>query len=346
VIRLLFAVSLAWLTAAIPQTPSLVVSHKARAVAPGEVVLVDVRGSGALQDVRGEWLGQPILFYRIEPRRWQGIAPIDLAAHAGRQTLVVRAKTEQGLDLHTEYPITIAARTFPARRITVDPRFANPPDEELTRIEQERKTVEAIFAKPSSERLWSGAFVAPVPGASTSSFGRRTILNGESRGQHTGTDFQAAAGTPVVAPNRGRVVLAADQYFPGRTVIIDHGLGLYSYLAHLSEFSVAEGDIVERGQRIGLSGATGRVTGPHLHWTMRIGPARVDPLSLVTVTKSSGRQSPANPGVGTGDVSHCVSALHFTCMFGAQLYATSLKLLPSVRHENDSRHDPFAKRVL
>jgi murein DD-endopeptidase MepM/ murein hydrolase activator NlpD len=123
----------------------------------------------------------------------------------------------------------------------------------------------------------------PVPGAATSSFGRRTILNGEPRGQHTGTDFQAAAGTAVVAPNAGRIALAADHYFPGRTIIIDHGLGVYSYLAHLSEFAVAEGAIVARGQRIGLSGATGRVTGPHLHWTMRFGRARVDPLSLVEV---------------------------------------------------------------
>ena len=122
-----------------------------------------------------------------------------------------------------------------------------------------------------------------VPGASTSSFGRRSIVNGQPRGQHTGTDFQAATGTPVVAPNRGRIALAADQYFPGKTVIIDHGLGLYSYLAHLSAFAVEEGAIVERGQRIGLSGATGRVTGPHLHWTMRIGTARVDPLSLIAV---------------------------------------------------------------
>ncbi len=114
--------------------------------------------------------------------------------------------------------------------------------------------MEAIFASPTRERFWSRPFVVPVPGAATSSFGRRTILNGEPRGQHTGTDFQAATGTPVVAPNRGRIALAADQYFPGSTIIIDHGLGVYSYLAHLSEFTVAEGAMVERGQRIGLSG--------------------------------------------------------------------------------------------
>ena len=263
--------------------PTLQISHRARALAPGEVVLVDLRAKAALQDVQALWLKQTLHFYQIEPGWWQGLAPVDVAAGAGRRTLTVRARTADGRTLEREYPIAIAARTFPARRLTVAPKFVDPPSDELPRIEAERKAVEEIFGSPTRERFWNGAFAVPVPGASTSSFGRRTILNGVPRGQHTGTDFQAATGTPVVAPNRGRIALAADHYFPGRTIIIDHGLGLYSYLAHLSEFAVKEGAIVERGQRIALSGATGRVTGPHLHWTMRLGSARVDPLSLVEV---------------------------------------------------------------
>ena len=215
----------------------------------------------ALEDVHARWLGQTVGFYQVEPGWWQGLAAVDLGAAAGRQTLAVRARTTGGRTLERSYPLTIAARTFPARRITVAPKFVDPPADELPRIEAERKAVEAIFASPTRERFWSRPFVVPVPGAATSSFGRRTILNGVPRGQHTGTDFQAAAGTPVVAPNRGRIALAADHYFPGRTIIIDHGLGVYSYLAHLSAFAVAEGAMVERGQRIGLSGATGRVTG-------------------------------------------------------------------------------------
>lgn len=263
----------------------LQIAHRARAVAPGEVVLVDVRSQAALDDVQARWMGQAVGFYKVEPGWWQGLAGIDVGTRAGRQTLAVRARTTDGRTIERSYPLPIAARTFPARRITVAPKFVDPPADELPRIESERKTVEAIFASATRERFWSRPFVMPVPGAATSSFGRRTILNGEPRGQHTGTDFQAATGTPVVAPNRGRIALAADQYFPGRTIIIDHGLGVYSYLAHLSELGVAEGAMVERGQRIGLSGATGRVTGPHLHWTMRFGTARVDPLALVEVVK-------------------------------------------------------------
>ena len=206
-----------------------------------------------------------------------------MSARAGRYTLNVSAVAADGRALTRAYAIVIAARTFPVRRISVEERFADPPQDELARIERERKTVEAIFASPPGERRWNQPFVVPVPGKSTSSFGRRTIVNGEPRSPHTGADFQAASGTVVVAPNRGLVALADDLFFPGRTVIVDHGAGVYSYLAHLSEIRVAKGEMVERGQTLGLSGATGRVTGPHLHWTLRLGAARVDPLSLLSV---------------------------------------------------------------
>ena len=270
-------------TQAEPQT--LEVTHRARAVAPGEVVLVDVRAPLPLHDVQATWMSQTIYFYEVQAREWRALLPIDVAAAAGRQVLTVQAKAPDNHTMERAYPITVAARTFPARRITVDAKFVDPPADELARIESERKTVEAIFATPTRERYWSQPFVVPVPGTATSSFGRRSIINGAPRGQHTGTDFQAPTGTPVVAPNRGRIALAADQYFPGNTIIIDHGLGVYSYLAHLSKFTVEEGAMVERGQRIALSGATGRVTGPHLHWTMRMGSARVDPLSLIALLK-------------------------------------------------------------
>lgn len=190
----------------------LQITHRARAVAPGEVVLLDVRTQAALEDVQAQWMGQAVGFYKVEPGWWQGLAGIDLGASAGRQILAVRARTAGGRTLERAYPLTIAARTFPARRITVAPKFVDPPADELPRIESERKTVEAIFASPAHERFWSRPFIVPVPGTATSSFGRRTILNGEPRGQHTGTDFQAATGTPVGAPNRGRIALAADQY--------------------------------------------------------------------------------------------------------------------------------------
>lgn len=287
----------AWLSAAQADAVPLHVSHRARAVAPGEVVLVTVRSRLPVQEVEGRWLDGTIYFYKADDGSWHGLAPIDLGVRSGRYTLAVTARTEDGRALSRDYAIAVAARAFPVRRLTVAPDFANPPAEAMERIQREQADVESIFATRSPARLWSAPFTVPVAGSATSSFGRRSIVNGEPRSPHSGTDFQAAIGTIVRAPNRGRVVLAADLYFAGQTVILDHGDGLYSYLAHLSAIDVREGDVVGRGDRVGLSGATGRVTGPHLHWSMRFGRARVDPLSLVSVleAKKGGGAPPSVP---------------------------------------------------
>jgi murein DD-endopeptidase MepM/ murein hydrolase activator NlpD len=134
-------------------------------------------------------------------------------------------------------------------------------------------------------RLWAGRFVRPVADPANSAFGSRSILNGQARSPHGGTDFLSEAGTPVHAPNSGRVVLVDDLYYTGNTVVIDHGQGLVSLFAHLSAVNVRASQDVKTGDLIGLVGATGRVTGPHLHWTVRLGNARVDPLSLVAVAQ-------------------------------------------------------------
>jgi hypothetical protein len=263
------------------ETEELRVTHRERAVAPGEVLLVEVRAGVPLREVAAELGGQTADFYSLDPQHWQALVPIDLEERPGRRILGVEGVTLTGRRLHAGVTLTVARRVFPTRRIAVEAKFADPPAEARQRIADEREKVEALFATTTRTRFWTQPFMAPVPGNATSSFGRRSIVNGEPRSPHTGTDFQAATGTPVVAPNDGRIVLAADLYFAGNTIIIDHGLGVYSYLGHLSAFDVEEGTVVKRGQRIARSGATGRVTGPHLHWTLRLGAARVDPLSLL-----------------------------------------------------------------
>jgi murein DD-endopeptidase MepM/ murein hydrolase activator NlpD len=135
----------------------------------------------------------------------------------------------------------------------------------------------------TSERFWRVPFVQPVSAAPNSRFGSRSVFNGQPRSPHNGADFPATTGTPVKAPNAGRVVAARDLYFSGRTVIIDHGTRLFSTLAHLSRMDVREGDTVQPGDVVGLVGATGRVTGPHLHWALRVADARVDPMSALAV---------------------------------------------------------------
>jgi hypothetical protein len=214
--------------------------------------------------------------------RWRALVGIDLDRKPGRYSIGVT--TQSGRADHT---LIVGARTFRTRRLTVDPDLVNPPPEARERIERETQELAAIWTASSADRLWRGAFVPPVPDPANSAFGTRSVYNGEARSPHTGADFLSPTGRPVKAPGAGRVVLAGSRYFTGNTVVIDHGAGLLSLLAHLSEIETHAGDMVEAGTVVGKVGATGRVTGPHLHWTVRLNGARVDPLSLLYVTQSA-----------------------------------------------------------
>ena len=192
----------------------------------------------------------------------------------------MQAAGPTGAAVATRLALRVQSREFATRRLTVDPRFVDPPIDEGPRIQREQARLDETF-RLLTERLWRGRFVAPVPGRATSSFGRLTVLNAQPRGRHQGADFSAAVGTPVLAPNAGRVALAADVYLSGNTVVLDHGGGLFSLFARLSRTAVAEGAIVATGDRVGDVGATGRVTRPHLHWAVRVGDLSVDPQSLI-----------------------------------------------------------------
>ena len=259
-------------------------SHRARSVQPGELVRLQAVVPQDAVSVTGHVLDHPVRFYAAAtPRVWHALVGIDLDASPGVLPVIVGAVTTGGLTLRARYELTVDPKEFPTRRLTVANEFVNPPPEVTDRIEREARRVSAIFGTETEDRFWSGSFARPVPGEATSSFGQRSILNGQPRSPHSGTDFRGGTGTPVKAPNTGRVVLAEEQYFSGNVVILDHGWGLYSYFAHLSRIDVAEGDTVVGGQVIGAIGATGRVTGPHLHWTVRVNGARVDALSVLAV---------------------------------------------------------------
>lgn len=266
-------------------TSPLTVSHTAREVAPGEVVIVRVASPAPLEQVTGRTPGEALHFARsTDPLVWEAVLGLDVSAKPGPLQLEIHG-AGGGAVVDQSYTLTVAPKTFPARRITVDPKFVDPPKSELPRIEREAKQMAAVLGVVSPARLWRGPFRVPVPGAATSGFGRISIINGQRRTPHTGTDFQAAVGTPIQAPNAGVVVLSDALYYSGETVIVDHGLGVFSFLAHLSRRDVAAGDAVQAGQVVGLSGVTGRITGPHLHWSVRVGAARVDPLSLIAIVK-------------------------------------------------------------
>jgi murein DD-endopeptidase MepM/ murein hydrolase activator NlpD len=250
---------------------------------PGGVALISVASTHDLTDLSGEAAGRTVRFWRAaSSREWSGLVGINLDSTPGAVTLTIHGTSTTGMTATTRVPLTVARYRFETRRLQVDPKLVNPPESELARIKEEAKAMADAFAIVTPQRYWHGRFDAPVPGTATSSFGRLTITNGKPAGRHQGADFRAATGTPVKAPNGGRVVIARNLYFAGNTVIIDHGLGVFSLLAHLSRIDVAPGATVARGDLVGESGATGRVTGPHLHWAVRFGETTVDPIALMS----------------------------------------------------------------
>ena len=265
------------------------ISHRARALHPGEVVVLNVRIDGPTRSLTGSAFGKDLHFFPAGPANVSSaLIGVDLTVDAGAHPVTVRAEgADGGVDERT-YTLEVEPKQFPTRELTVNPSFVDPPAEVIERIQREARQLAAIFPVASPERLWSGGFLRPVPGAATSAFGRRSVFNGQPRSPHSGADFRAAEGTPIRAPNDGVVVLAADLYFSGNVVILDHGWGLYSYFAHLSAIDVAEGDRVSQGASVGKVGATGRVTGPHLHWTVRLNDARVDPVALMELFPADG----------------------------------------------------------
>ena len=261
------------------------VTHEARGVFPGEAVLVSVTATQPVAAVEGSVFDRTVRFYQAEGGLWQGLVGIDLLVEPGGHDLVLRITSAGGATLDRVYTLPVENKAYPTRRLRVAPRYVEPPREVGERIAREAQRQAAIFATDTPERLWHGTWSRPVPGRATGAFGSRRVFNGQPRNPHSGADFRAAEGTPVAAPNAGRVVLTGDTYFSGGSVILDHGWGLYSYFAHLSEILVEEGALVGSGDVVGHAGSTGRVTGPHLHWTLRMSGARVDPLSLMEILR-------------------------------------------------------------
>lgn len=233
------------------------------------------------KEVTGEWLGRKLSFFPgSNSSDWYALAGLDVEAPVGASTLKVEVKSDEGLN-HFDVPIEIHPAQYRTEAISVAPRFVEPNAEELKQIEADTQLKAQIFATSAPTPLWNGDFRAPVVSPQTDSFGVRRMYNGKLASIHKGMDFRAHTGTPVRAANSGVVVLARRLYFEGNCVIVDHGLGLYTLSMHLSRIDVREGQRVSTGQTLGLSGATGRVTGPHLHWAVRWEGAYLDPAKLL-----------------------------------------------------------------
>lgn len=200
----------------------------------------------------------------------------------GKKVIKIVADSD-GRKVKFELPVVVKSRKYKSEKLSVDPSKVSPPKKYLKRIMRESKQIGKIYKKEIAERFWAGPIILPVDSVITSPFGTKRVYNGQMKGFHKGVDLRAPTGTPIKAPLKGKVVMAKDLYYTGNTVILDHGYRFVTFYGHMSELKVKNGDVVEKGEVIGLSGATGRVSGPHLHWGAVLSGEKINPLDLFQV---------------------------------------------------------------
>jgi murein DD-endopeptidase MepM/ murein hydrolase activator NlpD len=238
---------------------------------PGGVARVPL-GAGAAEPQA--WLGEQRVLVMREGAGWVAFVGIALAEKAGS---VLTLAVQYPGDVRATRTIKVGAKTYASQRLNVPPDKVELSKEDLARHESERAhlaQVLATFTEPAQPAL---AMLPPTPGSRSSSFGLRRYFNGQPRAPHNGMDIAAPLGTPVVAASAGRVLDVGDYFFAGRMVILDHGLGMLSLYAHLSAIDVLAKQVIAAGAPIGKVGATGRVTGPHLHFSVYLNATAVDP---------------------------------------------------------------------
>ena len=254
-------------------------------VEAGSPELIRVEAPGATL-VTGEWLGQKVQFFESKDMKsWFALAGVDVQTEPGTSKLKISvhmlpesAEFNRDVEIHPAH--------YRTGKLSVEPKFVEPGPDEQKEIAADSDIKAKVFASSAPEPLWHGDFRAPVHSPPTDSFGTRRMFNGKLASIHKGMDFRAPTGTVVRASNSGVVVLARHLYFEGNCVVIDHGFGLYTISMHFSRIGVHEGQHVEAGDPLGLSGATGRVTGPHLHWAVRWQGAYLDPAKLLRLNLS------------------------------------------------------------
>lgn len=261
---------------AIPQGP----------VNQGDVFLVTIKNLPAGAGVEGSWMGGALGFVAVSASETISLVGVDFRTPPGSYALTVRVRAPGIAAVAWQGAVQVAVKDFGVQHLTLPKGMVRLDKRTTARVAREAALLSALWPRRTREAYWQSGFIAPVPGQSGTPFGIARIINGEPRNSHSGVDLRAALGEAVRATNRGRVALVGDFFFHGRAVVLDHGLGVYSMYFHLSKVSVTVGDLVEKGGVVGLAGATGRATGPHLHWGVRVAGARVDPFALLRATEA------------------------------------------------------------
>ena len=251
----------------------------------GSACLFTVELAGEASALHAKWMDRDVEFFQRGGRRtWQGLAGVDVEAKPGEYDLTLEATLPDGGVLRSVHSIRVLPSPYRTVRLRVPEKFVQPDPETLRRIEADREIKKQAFAHTTLAPEWSGSFVAPLKSTLSEGFGTRRTFNGQLASIHRGLDYRARKGTPVHAANSGEVVLARELFYEGNCVVIDHGQHVMTLYMHLSKIEVGEGEGVKKGQQIGLSGATGRVTGPHLHLAVRWEGAYLNPASLLRLT--------------------------------------------------------------
>ena len=257
----------------------------------GQVLVVQVKGEEQTTEVKGTFLSRTIPFFREfrpgEPAGYIGLLGIDMQDDPGAYELAVEVKQGEQVK-QLSFNVLVVKEKFAVEHLKLPKEKVDLDEKNVARWKAEQQFVQQALAENSRMKLWHSNFVEPVNGKRTGIFGSVRIMNGKARNPHNGEDIGAPLGTDVVATNDGVVRITVDHIFSGRGIYVDHGLGFYSMYFHLSEILVKDGDLVTAGQIIGKVGATGRATGPHLHWGVKLNGARVNPYMLLELPFKNG----------------------------------------------------------
>ena len=254
----------------------------------GAPVLFQVKAPAKLESLTGTWLTHQLTFsYDASTKSWFALAGIAFDTKPGKYTLELTAQRAAGkTPLTFTRSFAVAHFNYPQIKVelTVPKQFTEPNPEQQAQIAESVKIKQDYLGRVAPDRQWDGNFAAPADAPTSDVYGSQRIFNGKAQREHQGLDFRVPTGTPVGAMNAGTILLARFLYFEGNCVVIDHGQGLLTLYFHLSEFKVKEGEHVKRGQEIGLSGGTGRATGPHLHVAVRWQGTYLDPARLLQLS--------------------------------------------------------------
>ena len=251
----------------------------------GSPIVFQVAAPAHLKSLSGKWLDHEVYFaFDPQIKKWYGIAGVSLETKEGSYPLQLNGITNRGTQVSFARKIPVSHATYPSIAVTVAKQFTEPSPAQLQKIAEDKTLKQDVFGRANPMRDWSGKFEPPANARTSDAFGTQRTFNGQVQSTHQGLDYAVPEGTPVAALNSGTVLVARPMFFEGNCVVLDHGQGLLTIYMHLSEFKVKEGEHVARGQIVGLSGGTGRATGPHLHVAVRWEGMYLDPAILLKLT--------------------------------------------------------------